>query len=281
MDILQNFVGHPALLRCMEDIIKDNVKYCKSMQLADPGSIVQTGVSAGAQSKPMIGWVKNIKSKKLADESVDHLNERTAHAFSLLWMFIHRRLLNELPDDIVTWLAETGIYWMNKKIVEGFEKNSVKGELELEIGEESFSFEWAELTPPSGAMAANYSRHLPPVNQPHKFATAWTISRTLREDQGGHFYNCKYSIRAKGGNDTIVAWDPSHFHGTSLQDYLPKTDAISQYNQVGLAIVTPNWIPGLWKKYAKEQAALDKMLDSIVSDDEEEGDKRSDSDGGL
>ncbi|KAF8222669.1 hypothetical protein L208DRAFT_1522299 [Tricholoma matsutake] len=130
-------------------------------------------------------------------------------------------------------------------------------------------------------MAANYSRHLPPVNQPHKFATAWTISRTLREDQGGHFYNCKYSIRAKGGNDTIVAWDPSHFHGTSLQDYPPKTDAISQYNQVGLAIITPNQIPGLWKKYAKEQAALDEMLESIVSDDEEEGDKRSDSDGGL
>jgi hypothetical protein len=52
---------------------------------------------------------------------------------------------------------------MNKKIVEGFKENSVKGEIELEIGEESFSFEWAELTPPSGAMTANYSRNLLPV----------------------------------------------------------------------------------------------------------------------
>ena len=78
-------------------------------------------------------------------------------------MLIRRRLPNELSDDIVTWLAETGIYRMNKKIVGGFEENSVKGELELEIGEESFNFEWAELAPPSGAMAANYSRHLPPV----------------------------------------------------------------------------------------------------------------------
>ena len=96
------------------------------------------------------------------------------------------------------------------------------------------------------------------------------ISRTLREDQGGHFYNCKYGIWAKGGNDT------------SLQDYPPETDAISQYNQVGLAIVTPNRIPGLWKKYAMEQAAFDEMLESIVSDDEEpeEGDERGDSDGG-
>ena len=71
-----------------------------------------------------------------------------------------------------------------------------------------------------------------------------------------------------------------HFHGTSLQDYPPETDAISQYNQVGLAIVTPNRIPGLWKKYAMEQAALHEMLESIVSDDEEpeEGDER---DGGF
>lgn len=78
-------------------------------------------------------------------------------------MLIRRRLPDELSDDIVTWLAETGIYRMNKNIVKGFEENSVNGELELEIGEESFNFEWAELAPPSGAMAANYSRHLLPV----------------------------------------------------------------------------------------------------------------------
>ncbi|KAF8231582.1 hypothetical protein L208DRAFT_1211526, partial [Tricholoma matsutake] len=123
----------------------------------DPGSIIQTGVSAGSRSKPTIGWVKNIKSKKLSDQFVNRLDEKTAHAFSLLWMLIHRRLPDELSDDILTWLAETGIYRMNKKIVGGFEENSVKGELELEIGEESFNFEWAELAPPSGAMAANYS----------------------------------------------------------------------------------------------------------------------------
>ena len=127
-------------------------------QLADPGKIVQVGVSAGARSKPSIDWVKNITSKRLSDDSVDDLDRKTAHAFSLLWMLIRRRLPDELSDDLVTWLAETGIYQMNKDAVRGLREQSEEGEIELDIGGNSFNFQWAELAPPSGVMAANYSR---------------------------------------------------------------------------------------------------------------------------
>ena len=40
-----------------------------------------------------------------------------------------------------------------------------------------------------------------------------------------------------GGSDS-VAWDPSHFHGTSLQDYAPSSNMVSEFHQVGLACVT-------------------------------------------
>lgn len=235
----------------MEEIIKENIKYCKSMQvsiitylfrlwywlyqLADPGKIVQIGVSAGACSKPVIGWVKNIVSKQLSDCSVDELDKQTAHAFSLLWMLICRRLSDEVSDNLVTWLTETGIYPMKKEIVQGLWKESIEGSIELDIGGNSFTFKWAELAPTSGVMAANYSRHFlnlfsplitsltqlyryihHEMNQPHKFAIAWTISQTLADNQGGHFCNSKYGIRVKGGIDTLIVWDPSHFHGTSL-----------------------------------------------------------------
>ena len=33
-----------------------------------------------------------------------------------------------------------------------------EGGIELDIGGNSFNFQWAELAPPSGVMAANYSR---------------------------------------------------------------------------------------------------------------------------
>ena len=116
------------------------------------------GVSAGARSKPSIDWVKNITSKRLSDRSVDELDQKTAGAFSLLWMLIRRKLPDELSDDLVTWLAETGIYRMNKEAVCGLRERDDVGEIELDIGDMSFNFQWAELAPPSGVMAANYSR---------------------------------------------------------------------------------------------------------------------------
>lgn len=110
------------------------------------------------------------------------------------------------------------------------------------------------------------------MNQPHKFAIGWTISRTFEENQGGHFFNSKYGIRVKGSTDTLVAWDPSHFHGTSLQDYSPDSEIIPEYHQVGLLCITPNRIPGLWKKYAEQQVTLEEVREEVIKgeDDEDE-----------
>jgi hypothetical protein len=105
-------------------------------------------------------------------------------------------------------------------------------------------------------------------NQPHKFAFAWTISRTLADDRGGHFYNSEYGIRVKGGSDSLVVWNPSHFHGTSLQDFPPSSDTISEFHQIGLACVTPNRIPGLWKKYAQKQVTLEEVREGVLSDNQ-------------
>jgi hypothetical protein len=47
---------------------------------------------------------------------------------------------------------------MNKDAVRGLREQNGEGEIELDIGGNVFNFQWAELAPPSGVMAANYSR---------------------------------------------------------------------------------------------------------------------------
>ena len=127
-------------------------------QLANPGKIIQLGISAGARSKPSLNWVRNITSKQLSNDFVDDLDRKSAHAFSLLWMLIHQRLPDELSDDLVTWLTKSGIYWMNKDAVCGLQEETNGEGIELEIGGNTFHFQWPEHAPPSGVMAANYSK---------------------------------------------------------------------------------------------------------------------------
>lgn len=79
-------------------------------------------------------------------------------------------------------------------------------------------------------------------------------------------------MRVKGGSDTLVAWHPSHWHGTSLQNYPPTTQVIPEVIQCGLSIVTPKRLTSLWKKYVAEQLTLEQMRAewAMGSDSEEE-----------
>lgn len=69
-----------------------------------------------------------------------------------------------------------------------------------------------------------------------------------------------------------MAWDPSHFHGTSLQEYSPSTNMVSQYYQLGMVCITPNRLPALWEEYAMEQATLEELREGVLG----EGDGDSD-----
>jgi hypothetical protein len=110
-------------------------------------------------------------------------------------------------------------------------------------------------------------------NQPHKFAIGWTISQTLEDDNGGHFFNSKYGIRVQGSSDSLVVWNPSHFHGTSLQEYPPSSDRILELYQDGLNFVIPNHITGLWKKYAQQRVTLKEVRKRNVNDEKDEEDE--------
>jgi hypothetical protein len=73
-------------------------------------------------------------------------------------MLIRKKLPPVISDDIVSWLTTTSVPRMNRDVLLGLVGESDLGEIELDIGGNLFKFSEAELAPPTGAMAANYSR---------------------------------------------------------------------------------------------------------------------------
>ena len=149
MLVLCNFCQHTPLLTHLGDIIKRAVQYHRSMRvcfmicllyethslkLADPGKIVQTGLSAGSQSWPSIAWVQNFLSKGLLDNAIAKLDWETAHVFSLFWMLIHWRLPSIVSDDLIDWMAKTGIQHMNKDVLQDFQKETYLERLSWILG---------------------------------------------------------------------------------------------------------------------------------------------------
>jgi hypothetical protein len=69
-----------------------------------------------------------------------------------------------------------------------------------------------------------------------------------------------------------VAWQPSHWHGTSLQNYHLDTQVVSDFNQTGLSIFTPNQLSNLWKKYSQKELSSEQLKAewALGSDGEED-----------
>jgi hypothetical protein len=69
-----------------------------------------------------------------------------------------------------------------------------------------------------------------------------------------------------------MAWDPSHFHGMSLQEYSPSSNMVSKIYQLGMVCITPNHIPGLWKRYALDQVTLEEVREGVLGESDEDSD---------
>ena len=79
-------------------------------------------------------------------------------------------------------------------------------------------------------------------------------------------------MRVKGGPDSVVAWDPSHWHGTSLQNFPPTTQVIPEFNQTGLAIFTPNRVAKIWEKHRNKEPTFEDLYSEWAVDKSEEAD---------
>jgi hypothetical protein len=106
---------------------------------------------------------------------------------------------------------------------------------------------------------------------PHKYAVSWTTMREpeLDASAGGHFYICSYGVKVEAAADSVVAWIPKAWHGTSLQCRDPNNPAIFQ---AGLSIVTPTGIAGLWQEVLDKKISLEEARKRSLELESEEQD---------
>ena len=133
------------------------------LQMEDPGALVQIGFSAGSRSTPKFDWVKNITRRNLSDEAAHDMNYRASSAFALLWNLCLDILPDEVIGDFDDFFEKLNIARMSAsegaaKEFAGSEEPPVSGAYTIRIGDFEFTFQDAELAPPSGVVGQNYAR---------------------------------------------------------------------------------------------------------------------------
>lgn len=95
---------------------------------------------------------------------------------------------------------------------------------------------------------------------------------------GGHFYIAQYGLRIQAAANTIIAWRPGDWHGTSLHNYCGiDSRAHPAYHQRGISFVTSARLKNIWLAYrskaithAAAVAALFPENGDIHGDDEDD-----------
>lgn len=105
---------------------------------------------------------------------------------------------------------------------------------------------------------------------PHEYAISLTLKRSLKNHQGGHFYLASYGLKVESAEDTVIVWRPKDWHGTSLQEYPPSSQKISEFNQTGLAFVMSNRLSTVWKKYADSCITREEAEKELMSPEEDD-----------
>jgi hypothetical protein len=85
---------------------------------------------------------------------------------------------------------------------------------------------------------------------------------------GGHFFLAQYHIRVESAPNTLVIWQPRHWHGTSLQKFSPFDDKPGFY-QRGMAFVTSNRLKNVWNRYVWGQLSSDEAQKELAARKEE------------
>ena len=118
---------------------------------------------------------------------------------------------------------------------------------------------------------------------PHKWLISWTLTRSEGPNAGGNFYLPQYGVKVESAANSLVAWQPRMWHGTSLRDCDPE-NIMASIREVGVSFVTSPRLATRWKQYAASNysrealEAMEHELGEDGYDTDVEGDEMGDAD---
>lgn len=272
--VIRNFCPDNATVQWAESVVADAMPHHKNIRMEDTGKLVQVGYSAGARSRPQFDWVRNLLRKPHNPALVAKSDVKCSSVFAFAWQLMRARLPEEIISDFDNYLQATGLKRMDGNGQMGAEHGRRWGTYSIAAGQNCFDFHNVELAPPTGVFGQNYSRAIHKEKQPHTWAASWTLSRSGGAEYGCHFYLARYGIRIQAAANTLIVWIPEEEHGTSVPDLDPY-DANPAFCQRGLAFVTSNRLPGIWRKYLSgllDHARAEAEIDGDGEDSEDYGD---------
>jgi hypothetical protein len=100
--------------------------------------------------------VKNLLPAKRTDGEIEQMNVNSSSVCAFVWNLIRARLPEEVIGDFEDFISGAGL--MRMDALSAMVDSAGKPVYAVNIGEDQFEFHDAELAPPTGVFASNYSR---------------------------------------------------------------------------------------------------------------------------
>ncbi|CAJ2506820.1 Uu.00g080060.m01.CDS01 [Anthostomella pinea] len=212
MVVLRSFMPDEGVRGTMVELCKDILKARRNDRREDPGMLVHFGYTCGSRHDPQIQLAAPcVRLNTVAkQQSEEQLNIRAQGMAGLTWNMMKSRLPLEITATYNDMIEAYDLPRMDMGRDDDAFTFQLKGQ--------DVTFQGLELPPPSGLSAINYARHTHTETNGDNWIVACTCNAPDDPTKGGNFYIASYGIMMEPATNTVSAWHPPDYHGTSLYE---------------------------------------------------------------
>ncbi len=210
--ILRNALPDDAVRETMIDVGRGLFRYRRDDRREDPGMLVHFGYTCGSRKAPQIQLASPC-TRTDTPEKQDRerqLRDDCQGMAGVLWNMMRSRLPAEVPeafDDVI-----------EKQDLPRMDMMRDDENFSFQIDGKRVTFRDLDLPPPSAMSAINYARYTHKESNATNWIVAYTSKAPPDPNRGGNFYLASYGIMLEPNTNTVSAWRPSDYHGTTLYE---------------------------------------------------------------